>query len=109
MICLIVGYKDERDIEYTQLVAIGAWGAGPSFSSTRLGCKLEKNYNPKCLRERWRMHNEPVMDVAHLGHLELLTPKPQESARFFVDVMGMSESGHEGDSVFLRAYDDYER
>src|SRR6201997_462085 len=55
------------------------------------------------------MPSEPVMDVAHLGHLELLTPKPQESARFFVDVMGMTESGREGDSVYLRAYDDYER
>jgi hypothetical protein len=22
------------------------------------------------------MHEEPIMDVAHLGHLELLTPKP---------------------------------
>src|SRR5215469_13600942 len=55
------------------------------------------------------MHTEPVMDVAHLGHLELLTPKPEESARFFIHVMGMNESGREGDSVYLRAYDDYER
>ena len=39
------------------------------------------------------MHDEPIMDVAHLGHLELLTPKPEESLRFFVDVMGMTESG----------------
>src|SRR6516225_9405036 len=55
------------------------------------------------------MQDEPVMDVAHLGHLELLTPKPQESLRFFVDVMGMTETGREGDSVYLHAYDDYER
>ncbi|HXO89144.1 MAG TPA: VOC family protein, partial [Candidatus Acidoferrales bacterium] len=55
------------------------------------------------------MQPEPVMDVAHLGHLELLTPKPEESLRFFVEVMGMTESGREGDSVYLRAYDDYER
>src|SRR5579862_5195563 len=55
------------------------------------------------------MHPEPIMDVAHLGHLELLTPKPEESLRFFVDVFGMTESGREGDSVYLRAYDDYER
>ena len=47
------------------------------------------------------------MDVAHLGHLELLTPKPEESLRFFTDVLGMTESGREGDSVYLRAYDDY--
>ena len=55
------------------------------------------------------MQSEPIMDLAHLGHLELLTPKPEESLRFFVDVMGMTESGREGDSVYLRAYDDYER
>jgi catechol 2,3-dioxygenase len=55
------------------------------------------------------MQDEPVMDLAHLGHLELLTPKPQESLRFFVDVLGMTESGREGDSVYLHAYDDYER
>ena len=55
------------------------------------------------------MHDEPCMDVAHLAHLELLTPKPEESLRFFVDVMGMTESGHRGDSVYLRGWDDYER
>ena len=56
------------------------------------------------------MHQpEPVMDVAHLGHLELLTPKAEESLRFFVDVMGMTESGRRGDSVYLRGWDDYER
>ena len=55
------------------------------------------------------MEEEPVMDMAHLGHLELLTPKPEESLRFFVDVMGMTESGRKGDSVYLRGWDDYER
>ena len=55
------------------------------------------------------VHDEPCMDVAHLGHVELLTPKPEESLRFFVDVMGMSESGRRGDSVYLRGWDDYER
>jgi catechol 2,3-dioxygenase len=55
------------------------------------------------------MHSEPIMDIAHLGHLELLTPKPEESRRFFVDVMGMTESGAKGDSVYLRGWDDYER
>ena len=54
-------------------------------------------------------HDEPCMDVAHLGHLELLTPKPEESLRFFVDVMGMTESGRQGNSVYLRGWDDYER
>jgi catechol 2,3-dioxygenase len=49
------------------------------------------------------------MDIAHLGHVEILTPKPEESLRFFVDVLGMTESGRARDSVFLRAYDDYER
>ena len=52
---------------------------------------------------------EPILDIAHLGHLELLTPKPDESLHFFVDVLGMTEAGRAGDSVYLRAWDDYER
>jgi catechol 2,3-dioxygenase len=55
------------------------------------------------------MHTEPVMDMAHLGHLEIFSPKPDESLRFFVDVMGMTQSGVKGDSVYLRGWDDYER
>ena len=52
---------------------------------------------------------EPIFDIAHLGHLELLTPKPEESLKFFLDVLGMTESGRSGDSVYLRGWDDYER
>ena len=52
---------------------------------------------------------EPIYDLAHLGHLELLTPKPAESEKFFVDVMGMTVSGRKGESVYLRGWDDYER
>jgi catechol 2,3-dioxygenase len=47
-------------------------------------------------------------DLAHLAHLELLTPTPEESLRFFTDVMGMTESGRRGESVYLRGWDDYE-
>jgi catechol 2,3-dioxygenase len=47
-------------------------------------------------------------DLAHLAHLELLTPKPDESLHFFVNVMGMTESGRRGESVYLRGWDDYE-
>lgn len=51
---------------------------------------------------------ENVYDLAHLGHVELLTPKIEESLHFFTQILGLSESGREGDSVYLRAYDDYE-
>jgi catechol 2,3-dioxygenase len=52
--------------------------------------------------------NEPIYDVAHLGHVELMTNKPEASLDFFTRVFGLTESGREGDSVYLRAYDDYE-
>jgi len=55
------------------------------------------------------MTDEPVYDIAHLGHLEMLTPKFEESRKFFIDVMGMTQSGEQGDSVYLRGWDDYER
>lgn len=54
------------------------------------------------------MSTEPCLDVAHLGHLELLTDKPEQSLDFFVNSLGLTESGREGNSVYLRAYDDYE-
>ncbi len=52
---------------------------------------------------------EPCYDLAHLAHIELLTPQLDESARFFVDVMGMNLSGRQGNSLYLRGWDDYER
>ncbi len=54
------------------------------------------------------MSAEPIFDIAHLGHVELLTDKPAESLDFFVRVLGLTESGREGGSVYLRAWDDYE-
>ncbi len=54
------------------------------------------------------MQAEPVHEVAHLGHVELLTNKPEASLDFFVRTLGLIASGHEGDSVYLRAFDDYE-
>jgi catechol 2,3-dioxygenase len=50
----------------------------------------------------------PLHDVAHLGHIELLTPKMCESLWFFVEVLGMTETCREGNSVYLRTWDDYE-
>ena len=52
--------------------------------------------------------SEPCFDVAHLGHVEVFTDRPEESLDFFVNVYGLTESGREGDSVYLRAWDDYE-
>lgn len=52
--------------------------------------------------------NEPCFDVAHLGHVELLSDRFEESLAFFVDVYGLTVAGREGDSVYLRAWDDYE-
>jgi catechol 2,3-dioxygenase-like lactoylglutathione lyase family enzyme len=47
-------------------------------------------------------------DIAHLGHAELLTPEPENSLWFFTEVLGLTENGTSGDSVYLRTWDDYE-
>ncbi|WP_187972676.1 VOC family protein [Aquibium microcysteis] len=52
--------------------------------------------------------SEPCFDVAHLGHIELLTNRFEESLDFFVRVYGLTESGRDENSVYLRAWDDYE-
>jgi catechol 2,3 dioxygenase len=51
---------------------------------------------------------EPLHEIAHICHAELLTPKADESLRFFVDVMGMEIEAREGQSVFLRGWGDYQ-
>lgn len=51
---------------------------------------------------------EPLRDVAQLGHMELYTPKPDETLRFFTDVMGMHVTHREGQSVYLRGYGEFE-
>ena len=50
-----------------------------------------------------------VRDLAHLSHVELLTPKPEESLFYFQEILGMEVAGESGDSVFLRGFGDYER
>lgn len=51
---------------------------------------------------------EPIFDVAHLGHVELLSPKPEESLWFFRDVLGMQEVTRQGQSIYLRGWGEYE-
>ncbi len=51
---------------------------------------------------------EPIQDIAHLGHAEILTPKPEESLWFFKEVLGMEEAAREGQSAYLRAFGDFD-
>ena len=48
-------------------------------------------------------------DIAHLGHIELLTAQFEASLAFFTEILGLHESGRRGDSLFLRAWGDYEQ
>jgi catechol 2,3-dioxygenase len=52
---------------------------------------------------------EPMQEIAHLGHVEILTPKPQESLWFFKELFGMEEEARQGQSVYLRAWGDFDR
>ena len=48
------------------------------------------------------------MRLAHIHHVELLSPLPEESERFFVDVLGMEVEARAGQSVFLRGWGEYQ-
>src|SRR5919112_4748414 len=45
--------------------------------------------------------------IAHLAHVEVLTTTPEESLRFFRDVIGLEESGRAGQSVYLRGWGEW--
>ncbi|MTD53742.1 VOC family protein [Amycolatopsis pithecellobii] len=47
-------------------------------------------------------------EVAHLSHIELLTPVLDKSVAFFVDYLGMTVVGGDDNKVYVRAFDDYE-
>jgi catechol 2,3-dioxygenase len=49
-------------------------------------------------------NNALARDVAHIHHAELLTPYPERSERFFVELFGMQVVAREGQSVFLRGW-----
>lgn len=44
--------------------------------------------------------------IAQLAHVEILSPKPDETLWFFTDLLGMQVSRQDGQSVHLRAYQD---
>ncbi len=50
----------------------------------------------------------PSFDLAHLGHVEMLTDKYDESLDFFTRIYGLRLSAEDGTSAYLRAWDDYE-
>jgi catechol 2,3-dioxygenase len=47
-------------------------------------------------------------DIAHLGGIELFTPKFEESLWFFRDLLSMREVARVGDSAYLRCWDEYQ-
>src|SRR5699024_8293274 len=46
-------------------------------------------------------------DVAQLAHVELYKPKPEETLKFFTQYLGLQVTEREGQSVYLRAYEDF--
>jgi catechol 2,3-dioxygenase len=50
----------------------------------------------------------PLGDIAHVGHAQLFTPDLDASVAFCTDFLGLTVNGEHGDTVYLRAFDDYE-
>lgn len=50
--------------------------------------------------------NPARYEVAHLARTELLTPNPDGTLWFFTKLLGMYETHREGQSVYLRGYED---
>ncbi|MFJ8538380.1 VOC family protein [Streptomyces sp. NPDC093591] len=51
----------------------------------------------------------PLGDSAHIGHAQLFTPDLDASVAFFTDYLGLTVNGQDGDTVYLRTFDDYEQ
>jgi catechol 2,3-dioxygenase len=53
--------------------------------------------------------DSPFRDIAHVSAVEIFTPVLDDTVRFFGDLMAMEVIERRGDSVYLHAWDDYER
>jgi catechol 2,3-dioxygenase len=42
--------------------------------------------------------------LSQLAHVELISPKPEETIRWMIDVLGLEETTREGQSVYLRGW-----
>lgn len=49
---------------------------------------------------------EPIFDVAHLAHVEILTPDLAATTAFFTNLLGMQETARSKQSVYLRGYEE---
>jgi catechol 2,3-dioxygenase len=45
--------------------------------------------------------------IAHLAHVEVFTPRPDDSLRFYTEVLGLEETTREGQSVYLRGWGEW--
>ncbi|MDN7242239.1 catechol 2,3-dioxygenase [Planococcus sp. N028] len=53
------------------------------------------------------MTKEPILDVAQLAHVEIYSTDLEGSVKFFREILGMEEAHREGNSVYMRAYEDF--
>ena len=51
--------------------------------------------------------NEARHLISQLAHVEITSPRPEESVGWFKDVLGLQESGRDGRSVYLRAWGEF--
>ncbi|WP_439257167.1 VOC family protein [Lonepinella sp. BR2271] len=49
---------------------------------------------------------EPIFDIASISAFELFSPNVEETVWFFKDLLGMIETGRNGESVYLRGWQD---
>src|SRR5262249_25889994 len=79
----------------------------------RLGRGRAGGPRPPHQRRRRAARSTPPMasppDRAHIHHAELLTTRPEESLRFFVDVLGMEIEAQAAGSAYLRGWGDSQR
>ena len=71
-----------------------------------LDLKVTQPGNKKYWRNK-KMTKEPILDIAQLAHIEIYSPKLEESVAFFKNILGMDESYRHGNSVYMRAYEDH--
>jgi catechol 2,3-dioxygenase len=81
---------------------------GPEIRATSRsrGRRAAQGRNSRVVRDMSTAH-DPIHDIAHLGHVELMTPKLEESLWYFTELLGMAVTDRGAGCAYLRGYGDY--
>ena len=103
--------NEECNITRRELIKRGGAAALGAAVGNGVLAGAQSGAQPTNVQEEHSVPNQdpifdPIFDIAQISHVELLTPKLDESLQFFKNLLGLQETARDGASIYLRGYEE---